>query len=474
MHRTSIKARSPAFRMTRNFFLHIHSPRVHKYSLQPRYTLGLGVMAGFLFLILLVTGALLMLYYTPSVERAYASVKDIIFVVPGGKIIRNLHRWAGHAMVLAVFLHVLRVFYTASYLNGRRLNWIIGVVLLVVTLGLSFSGYLLPWDQLAYWAIMIGSNIAASFRELTDALGITSLFDIGGLIKKLLLGGETVGQAALSRFFLLHVVFLPITMLVLLGVHFWRIRKDGGLSRPFNADEIIAQKEALTSKNTNDKADIQNSQKKEQKVWAWPAALWGELAVLMLTLAVLLCIATFFDAPLREQANPALPENPAKSPWYFLGIQELVSHSAFAGGILVPLGLLAFLISIPFKDREKKNIGLWFSGPAGIKIFLLSMLFAFISTTILLFITIRFGWLRDWLTDIPQLFIIVVNPATIITLLYAVWSLIIARRTQSSRQAAIALFTCVMTGYILFTIVGVYFRGPNWDFYWLKSMWPVQ
>ena len=222
-------------KVTQNFFLHIHATRVHPHSLKPTYTFGLGIMLGFLFLVMIVTGVLLMLHYTPSVEAAYHSVKDIVHVVPGGRIIRNIHRLASHAMVLLVFFHLLRTFYTGSYLGGRQLNWVIGVVMFIMVLLMSFSGYLLPWDQLSYWAVTIGSNIAASARELTDLLGITGVIDIGGFFQRLLIGDETVGQAALTRFFMLHVIFLPVTMLVLTGVHFWRIRKDGGLSRPLDA-----------------------------------------------------------------------------------------------------------------------------------------------------------------------------------------------------------------------------------------------
>ena len=135
-------------------------------------------------------------------------MKDIHFVVPTGRFIRNIHRWSANVMVVAVFLHMARVFYTAAYRKPREFNWIIGMLLLAVTLGLSFTGYLLPWDQLAYWAITIGANIAQSPRELTDALHVTPYFDPGGLQKLLLLGSEDVGEEALIRFYLLHVMNL--------------------------------------------------------------------------------------------------------------------------------------------------------------------------------------------------------------------------------------------------------------------------
>ncbi len=215
-----------------NLFLHIHSVRVHKNSLRAGYTLGLGVLSFVFFIILAVTGVILMVYYIPSPDQAYDRIKDLEFVIPGGRLIRNLHRWSAHGMVAVVILHMARVFYTGSYKNGREFNWVVGIVLLVLTLGLSYSGYLLPWDQLAFWAVTIGANIAASPVELTDALGITEYADIGGMTKRLLLGGNEVGADALIRFYVLHCVVLPLAAAVGIGVHFWRIRKDGGLSRP--------------------------------------------------------------------------------------------------------------------------------------------------------------------------------------------------------------------------------------------------
>jgi len=461
-------------KVSKRFFLHIHAPRMHPYSLKPTYTFGLGVILGSLFFVLIITGVLLMLYYIPSVERAYASVKDIVFVVKGGRIIRNLHRWAAHGMVFVAFLHLLRVFYTGSYLKRRTLNWNIGIAMLLVTLILSFSGYLLPWDQLAYWAVTIGSNIAASARELTDALGITHLFDPGGLIKKLLIGGETVGQDALTRFYMLHIIFLPLTLLVLMGWHFWRMRKDGGLSRPDDADELFrtaAVKSKILSDDTGTRID---DSKTDPHIFSWPTLMWVELALLVFTCAALMIFAFFFDAPLLEQANPLLPENPAKSPWYFLGIQELVSYSAFAGGVIIPLLFIVFLASIPFKDREDRHIGVWFSSKSGKKVTLYSVLYSVIITVGVLIVNVNFGWLGDWFKSIPQLIVILINPGTVLTLAYIAWSYIVRRKSGSTRFTVMALFTCAVVGLIVLTVVGVWFRGPDWEFYWLKSQWPLE
>jgi quinol-cytochrome oxidoreductase complex cytochrome b subunit len=444
--------KKPSGIINRNFFLHIHANRVHVHSMKPTYTFGLGIILGFLFLIMLFTGVILMIYYTPSVETAYQSVKDIVNVVPGGRIIRNMHRWASQGMVIVVFLHLLRVFYTGSYLGNRSLNWVIGVVLLIIILLSNFSGYLLPWDQLAYWAVTIGSNIAASARELTDLLGITNAFDPGGFLKKLLIGGETVGQPALSRFFTLHVIFLPLSMLILLGIHFWRIRKDGGLSRPVRY------------------ADDKGSTNK----WlAWPVLMWTELGLLLLVVVVVLFIALLADAPLLEQANPSFPENPAKSPWYFLGIQELVSYSAFTGGLLIPVLYLVFLFSIPYRDREDRYVGLWFSGRRGLKVVLRTAVFAFLLVVLQLIVLIRFGWLRDWFPEISQWFVMLINPATITGGLFILMAEIIRRKRKSSRMAALALFTSTFVALIIFTAIGIWFRGPNWEFFWSVNQWPA-
>jgi quinol-cytochrome oxidoreductase complex cytochrome b subunit len=356
-------------------------------------------------------------------------------------------------MVIVVFLHLLRVFFTGSYLGNRSLNWVIGVVLLIVVLLSNFSGYLLPWDQLAYWAVTIGSNIAASARELTDLLGVTPVFDPGGFMKKLLIGGESVGQPALSRFFALHVIFLPLSMLVLLGVHFWRIRKDGGLSRPLQ---------------------YAGDKKGENRWLAWPVVMWTELAILILVTGVVLFIALVADAPLLEKANPAFPENPAKSPWYFLGIQEMVSYSAFAGGLLIPVLYLVFLFSIPYRDREDQYIGQWFSGRKGLRLVLWSAAATLLLVTAQLFVMVRMGWLRDWFPGISQWFVMLLNPATITAALFILAAEMTRRKLGSTRMASLVLFTCAFTALLVFTAVGIWFRGPNWEFYWSASQWPVQ
>lgn len=200
-----------------NVFLHLFSTKVRSRMLSFSATWYLGALTFGTFLILVITGVLLMLYYHPSVPQAYADTKDLQFVVSSGMFLRNLHRWAAHAMVFLVFAHMFKVFYRGAYRPPREFNWVIGVILLLLTLLLSYTGYLLPWDQLAFWAITVGSNIASAVPLL------------GNKIHFLMLGGNLVNANALLRFYVLHCMILPLTAILFIAVHFWRIRKDGGL-----------------------------------------------------------------------------------------------------------------------------------------------------------------------------------------------------------------------------------------------------
>ena len=208
-----------------NLFLHVHPVKVREKTLRFAHTFWLGGVTMVCALVLIATGILLMFYYHPSVPQAYRDMKELAFVVDDGLFLRNLHRWAAHLMVLAAFLHMLRVFYHRAYRPPRQFNWVIGVVLLLVTLLLSYTGYLLPWDQLAYWGVSVGTNMVREAPFLGEA------------IRFLLLGGHVVSENALLRFYVLHCVVLPVALVVLVSVHIWRVRKDGGVQGPFQDDE---------------------------------------------------------------------------------------------------------------------------------------------------------------------------------------------------------------------------------------------
>ena len=213
-------SRTRALAVMNNVFLHLHPVRVKKHAVRYTYTFCLGGISFFLFLALTVTGLYLMFFYVPSVSRAFQDIVAIETSVAFGQFVRNMHRWAAHLMVLTVFLHMIRVFYHGAYKPPREFNWVVGVLLLFLTLMLSFTGYLLPWDQIAFWAITVGTQMAL----YAPLLGAESSF--------FLLGGIEVGQNTLLRFYVLHVIALPLIAAIFMIVHFWRIRKDGGISGP--------------------------------------------------------------------------------------------------------------------------------------------------------------------------------------------------------------------------------------------------
>ncbi|MFQ5900266.1 MAG: cytochrome b N-terminal domain-containing protein [Thermodesulfobacteriota bacterium] len=212
-----------------NVLLHIHPVKVRRKALKFRYTWGMGGTTTFLFIVLAFTGILLMFYYVPDVRKAYYDMKDLQYVAYFGRIIRNIHRWAAHGMVFVVWIHMLRVFLTGAYKPPREFNWIIGVILMAFTLVLSWTGYLLPWDQLALWAITVGTKMAAATPFIGSEGPFGSLLGmrINNDVSFMLLGGTVVGQNALLRFYVLHTVVLPVAVVIFMAIHFWRIRKDG-------------------------------------------------------------------------------------------------------------------------------------------------------------------------------------------------------------------------------------------------------
>ncbi|MCP4639495.1 MAG: DUF4405 domain-containing protein [bacterium] len=215
-----------------NVWLHVHPQKVSREGVKVGYTWCAGGVTFLFFLVTVVTGVLLMFYYRPTAEYAYLDMKYLDMDVPFGMFIRNMHRWSAHAMVIFVMLHMFRVFITGSYKAPRQFNWVVGVFLLVMTLLLSFTGYLLPWDQLSMWAVTVGTNMAGATPfvgaegPFSNAVGVTPDNDV----RALMIGGTTVNQATLLRFYVLHCIVIPLAATAGMALHFWRIRKDGGIS----------------------------------------------------------------------------------------------------------------------------------------------------------------------------------------------------------------------------------------------------
>ncbi|ORJ60490.1 cytochrome b N-terminal domain-containing protein [Geothermobacter hydrogeniphilus] len=303
----------------RNFLDHLHPARVRLRSLHPKTTLGLGIAALTCLGILLITGLTLLLYYLPDQQRAYERILHLTTTLRFGTLLRNLHYLAGNALLILAVLHLARVALTAGY-RGRRLNWCYGLLMLFLIFAGAFTGYLLPWDQLAYWALKVGSSLA-------DYLPL-----LGHPLKVFLLGGEEIGAETLLRAFAIHAAVVPCGLVGLAGLHLWRVRRDGGLAAP---SETPAELPA--------------------RPWLYRA----EGSVALITLTVLLLLALWLNAPLGERADPGHPPNPAKAPWYFVGFQEMVSYSATWGGVIIPSLMILFLALLPWLDRRERGGGRW-------------------------------------------------------------------------------------------------------------------
>ncbi|MBI2955910.1 MAG: cytochrome b N-terminal domain-containing protein [Acidobacteria bacterium] len=226
--------RNRALSVLTNVFFHLHPAKINRDAVRYSFTWGMGGLTFYLFLVLTFTGVLLMYYYHPTKAQAFRDILYLEHDVPFGKLLRNMHRWAAHLMIITVWLHMFRVFLTGSYKRPREFNWCIGVILMVLTLLLSFTGYLLPDDQLGFWAVTVGTNMARATPLLGHEgpfgaqLGMTPYNDV----RFALLGGSIVDANALLRAYIWHCIAIPLLAAIFMGVHFWRVRKDGGISGP--------------------------------------------------------------------------------------------------------------------------------------------------------------------------------------------------------------------------------------------------
>jgi cytochrome b-561 len=348
--------RGRALQSFSNFFLHLYPVKVPARVLRLRYSFRLGYIAAVLFGILTITGVYLMFVYTPSPSAAYGNMQHLKTSVGFGQLIRNVHRWSAHLMVLVVFLHLARVFYAGAYKKPREFNWTIGVLLLLITLAFSFTGYLLPWDQLSYWAVTVGTNLVHYVPV------------VGKTLQDLLIGGDQIGPSTLLRFYALHVAVLPVLLVTMLAVHIWRVRKDGFAVERSNAGAF--EEQATTRPLPAAPAELYGARTRllgvvdresvtaedrpvDDTVFTWPHLVARHVVVGLGVAALGLGLGVAFSAPLRAIANPNVTPEPSKAPWYFSGLQELLSHfDPLVAGILVPGGAVLLLLLLPYIDRN--------------------------------------------------------------------------------------------------------------------------
>jgi quinol-cytochrome oxidoreductase complex cytochrome b subunit len=310
---------------TNSFWYHIRPRALPIEATAWYYTFGLGWMSFFFFVLEAITGAILMVYYTPSPTVAYADMQKIISDVPLGRLLRNMHRLGAHFMVAVVILHMMRTYFTASYKAPRQFIWVTGIILLICTLVLSFSGYLLPWDQLAYWAVTIGSSMAEA----------APLF--GSAVNLLLRGGVDIGAGTLLRFYLLHIFALPMLTIIFISIHYYAVRKQ----------EISPIHELFDSNTRLGKPT-------RRKVPFLPDQVFFEIAIIVLLTFAFVAINYFFwDAKLESHANPGVTPQHTKAPWYFLWLQGMLKfgNKLWFGLVLGPM-VLVLPILLPYLDRN--------------------------------------------------------------------------------------------------------------------------
>jgi len=418
----------------RNLLLHFRPSEVPQRTLRLSLTWGLGGMGVVLVFLLIGTGLMLKFVYEPSPGHAYDSILYLESQVPFGQLVRNIHRWSGNGLIFVTFLHLLRVFYTSAFAPPRQLNWIFGLVLLSAVIFSNFTGYLLPWDQIAYWAITISTS-------MLDYLPV-----VGPGIKDWVLGGTEPGPVTLMNFYALHTAILPALLLFVLPFHFWRIRKANGLVIPRSPTEDPGTKGPMVD--------------------AMPHLIVREVTTAVVLLAVLLLISMFFDAPLADQANPGLSPNPTKAPWYFMGLQELLMHfhPVFAV-FVIPSLLVAGLISIPYLNYQAETAGVWFCSHKGRKMALVALVVATAATVAAVLLD-EFAT-GTKLAGPPNMINNGLIPFTFILAVCVGFYAVMKMGFKATNNEAIqALFTLLMTAFIVLTIVGVWFRGTGMQLMW--------
>ena len=430
------EGRSPK-KLLNSLLLHFRPRTVDERTLRFTLTWGLGGMAAVLIFLLFSTGILLKFVYEPSPARAYASISYLQQNVAFGQLIRNVHHWSSNILLFIVFLHFLRVFFTGGYTGPRRFNWIIGLGLLFSLLLSAFTGYLLPWDQLGFWAITICTSM------------LEYLPFAGKWLKESIQGGPEMGPAILTNFYAVHTAVMPAVLILLMGFHFWRVRKAKGLVIPRSPEEPAATK--------------------GEPVSSIPDLLVREVAVGLALVAFVLLFSMLFNAPLADKANPGLSPNPTKAPWYFMGIQELLMHfHPLYSLLIIPLLTALFLLAIPYFTYQGETGGVWFISRKGRKLAILS---AVLSAVLTVLGVVFLEFLFDPAALLPQLPGAVSNgllpfiiDAAVLAGLYA----LARKKYGASKQEMVqALFIFAMTSFVFLTIIGIFFRGTG-----MKLLWP--
>jgi len=403
---------------------------VPKATLRWTHTFGLGGSS--LVLILL----LMMFHYEPSSLQAYDSVVRLRLDVPFGLLVRNVHHWSANLLVVVALLHLLRVFFTGGFLGPRQFNWIVGLGLMLAILVANFTGYLLPWDQLAYWAITISTGMLGYVPAL------------GGWLQQLARGGGEISSATLVIFYSLHTTVVPVALVLLSGFHFWRVRRAAGVVVP---------------RAIGDPEEAQ-----PEKVLLLPHLLIREAAQAAVLVAAVVVVSVLFDAPLGQAANPGMSPNPAKSPWYFAGFQELLLHlHPMVAVVVLPIAGAALLAVIPYLGSAAAPPGVWFRSVVGRRTAALGALTALVATPAWVLADEYLLDLRGWLPGVPPLVRDGLLPLAALAAGLALFVSVVRRRMHAAPDEVVqSVVVLAAVAFAVLTVTCVWFRGPGMALVW--------
>jgi quinol-cytochrome oxidoreductase complex cytochrome b subunit len=416
--------------------LHFRPRAVPQRTLKFTLTWGLGGMAVVLVSMLFITGLMLKFAYQPVPDRAYESIVGLQNVVYFGQLIRNIHHWSGNALLLVAFLHFLRVFFSGAFHSTRQFNWIIGLVMFLLALGSNFTGYLLPWDQLAFWAI----TICTGMLEYIPGVGMG--------LQKLIRGGTDIGPATLSIFFAIHTAIIPVGLIILMPFHFWRVRKARGLVIPRKPDD--------------------DPQDRGESVATIPNLIVRELAVASVLIALVMLFSVMFDAPLEAKANPGLSPNPTKAPWYFAGLQELLLHFHPLFAVLViPAVIVGLLFFLPYIRYDAETAGVWFASYQGRKTAVIAAVVAVILTSVGIVANEYVIDMAAWMPAVPVVISNGLLPAALILASISGFYWWIKKKYSATNNEAVqAVFVLLLAAFVILTVTGIWFRGQGMALKW--------
>lgn len=416
--------------LLKNLVLHFRPATVPEKTLRLSLTWGLGGMAAVLALLQFGTGVLLKFVYEPTPVGAYASVQSIVLDVPFGKLIRNIHHWAAHLLVIVAFLHLLRIFFTGAFHPPRQFNWLIGLAMFCLILVANLTGYLLPWDQLAFWAVTVSTGML----EYIPLLGLP--------LQETIRGGADIGPATLQNFFAVHTAIVPILLSGLMAFHFWRVRKSDGLVIPRSPEEPPDPNAA--------------------RVPSVPNLLLRETTAALVLVAALLAAAVLVDAPLAGPANSGMSPNPTRAPWYFAGIQELLHlHPTFAVCV-IPILIAIGRLAVSYLSYETDTGGIWFASRAGRRTVTVAAIAGLCATPLLI---LTGEWLAGGQRSSASLSPVIGNGLIPVVLLVAVlvffFRVLRLRYSATTNEAVQAVFVLLVIAYGVLTLTNIWFRGEG-------------